>query len=36
MKHFDMFLLGWLALKLVIDTAGLMYLMWRFSNHGGS
>lgn len=29
MKHLDIYLVGWLVLKLVIDTFGLCYLIWR-------
>jgi hypothetical protein len=31
MKYLDIYLLGWLALKLIIDTSGFIYLIWRLS-----
>jgi len=32
MKIIDWYLLGWLALKLIVDGAGLVYLIWRLQN----
>lgn len=35
MKGIDLFLLGWLAIKLIVDAVGFVYLIWRLSNGNG-
>lgn len=32
MKLGDLYLLVWLAIKLIVDTVGLIYLIWRLKH----